>query len=132
MKSKYCGPQKMTMGISREKILEECRTEAPILPTLPPSASATCSKCGGSGWTHKGTCPQCRKPPCPRCKGVGTISIGFEDEVCPICNGDPGYITLQEVLEDARKTVESWEDARNTQVLERSYNPNQCPDCGGS
>ena len=112
------------MSITREQILKECRTEAPILPTLPPSASATCSKCGGSGWTKTGTCSQCRKPPCPRCKGVGTVSIGggcmgYDDEVCPICNGNPDYITLQEVLEDARKTVESW-------------NSNQCPDCGGS
>lgn len=121
------------MALSREKILEECRTEAPIF-----DFNDTCPKCNGSGWVQKAnnnfnqtiarvTCPQCRKPPCSRCKGMGRVKIGrgYDEEVCPICGGDPSYITLKEVLEDARKTVESWETHSGASLL-------NCPDCGGS
>jgi hypothetical protein len=85
--------------MTREELLAEAAKE------IYPPTKKSCCKCGGSGVIS-----------------IGGGCMGYDDEPCPICFGNPNTPSLKEILEDAKATTDSW---RNESSL-------NCPRCGGS
>jgi hypothetical protein len=78
--------------ITREQLLEECEKDA--------APKNRCSRCGGTGMIS-----------------IGGGCMGYDDEVCPKCHGDPNCLSLKEVLEGARNDVHKF----NSTVMRKEY-----------